>query len=164
MGYFELLNGSRIICLPLNISEKLLWEHVFEKLEEADTLIFVNTIQYPRTLKSNIYHLNKREPPPFFHSDTNAWPRSGPLCWQNIYSGCNSGNDVVLEYIFFQLCSNTEQIPQVHKIQKKLCKPPCCRSNQPLSKSHCFFAWCVLFKVAKLLFLQLFVPNDNAFA
>ena len=111
MGYFELLNGSRIICLPLNISEKLLWEHVFEKLEEADTLIFVNTIQYPRTLKSNIYHLNKREPPPFFHSDTNAWPRSGPLCWQNIYSGCNSGNDVVLEYIFFQLCSNTEQIP-----------------------------------------------------
>ena len=26
------------------------------------------------------------------------------------YSDCNSGNDVVLEYVFFQLCSNTEQI------------------------------------------------------
>ena len=28
--------------------------------------IFVNTIQYPSTLNNNIYHSNKREPPPFF--------------------------------------------------------------------------------------------------
>ena len=35
------------------------------------------------------------------------WPRSGPFCWQNPCSGCNSGFDlvVVLEYTFFQLCA-----------------------------------------------------------
>ena len=30
MGYFEFLYGSGIICLPLNISEKLHWQHLFE--------------------------------------------------------------------------------------------------------------------------------------
>ena len=91
MGYFEFLNASRI---------------------RTHRFIFVNTIQCPRTLKNNIYHSNKQEPPPFYHSDTNAWPRSGPFCWQNPCFGCNSGIDLVvgLEYIFFQLCSNTEQI------------------------------------------------------
>ena len=33
--------------------------------------VLVNTMQYPPTLKNNIYHSNKRVPPPFFHSDTN---------------------------------------------------------------------------------------------
>ena len=69
-------------------------------------------------------------------------PCSGPFCWQNPCCGSNSEIDlvVVLEYTLFQLCSNTEQISQVHKIQKKLCKPPCCRSNQPLSKFNYFSA------------------------
>ena len=79
-------------------------------------------MQYPRTMSNNTYHSgtitrfsgnhsgnttlfsgNKREPPPFFHSDTNTWPRSGPFCWQNPCSGSNSGTDLVvtLEYIFY---------------------------------------------------------------
>ena len=29
-------------------------------------------IKYPHTLKNNIYHSNKREPPPFFHLVTNT--------------------------------------------------------------------------------------------
>ena len=33
--------------------------------------IFANTIQYPRTLKNNIYHSNKWGPPLFLHLDTN---------------------------------------------------------------------------------------------
>ena len=33
--------------------------------------VLVNTMQYPRTLKNNIYHSNKRVPPPFFHLDAN---------------------------------------------------------------------------------------------
>ena len=37
MGYFEFLYGSGIICLPLNIPEKLHWQHLFEKPEEAET-------------------------------------------------------------------------------------------------------------------------------
>ena len=88
MGYFEFLNGSRIIRLLFNISEKLQWQNVFEKLEEEALS-------------------TKRELPPFFHSDTNTWPRSDPFCWQNPCPGCNSETDlvVVLECIFFQLCS-----------------------------------------------------------
>ena len=58
----------------------------------------------------------------------------------------------------WDIYSNTK-----HKIQKKLCKSHCCRSNQPLSKLRCFFAWCALFKVATFLFLEMFVPNDSAF-
>ena len=37
MGYFEFLYGSGIICLPLNIPEKLHWQHLFKKPEEAET-------------------------------------------------------------------------------------------------------------------------------
>ena len=70
--------------------------------------IFVNAIQYPRTLKNNIYHLHKWELPLFLHLDTFIcnWPRSGPFCWQDPCFGCNRGFDlvVVLENNFFQLC------------------------------------------------------------
>ena len=37
---------------------------------------------------------------------------------------------VALDYTFFQLCVNTEQISKIQKIQNKLCKSPYCRSNQ----------------------------------
>ena len=37
MGYFEFLYGSGKICLPLNIPEKLHWQDLFEKPEEAET-------------------------------------------------------------------------------------------------------------------------------
>ena len=39
--------------------------------QRLTALIFINTIQYPCTLKNNIYYSDKRVPPPFFHSDTN---------------------------------------------------------------------------------------------
>ena len=73
MKYFKFLYGSRIIWLPLNIPEVLHQQHLFEKPEEAETHRFIlrNTIQYPRTLKNNIYYWSKRVPPPLFHSDTN---------------------------------------------------------------------------------------------
>ena len=113
MGYLEFLYGSGIICLLLNIPEKLHWQHLFGKPEQAETLTFilVNTIQYPRTLQNNIYHSNKRVPPPFFHSDTN--PVFGHVLIHSFEcSSCNSGINLVvtLEYTFFQLCSNSEQI------------------------------------------------------
>ena len=37
MEYFEFLHGSRIICLPSNISDKLRWHYVFGKLKNAET-------------------------------------------------------------------------------------------------------------------------------
>ena len=37
MGYFEFLNGLSIIGLPLNISEKLHWQYLFENVKGAET-------------------------------------------------------------------------------------------------------------------------------
>ena len=73
MEHFEYLHDSRMIYLPFNFSEKLHWQHLFEKLGEAEaiiTFISVNTIQHPLILKSNIDHSSKQGPPPFFHLDT----------------------------------------------------------------------------------------------
>ena len=116
MGYFEFLHGSRIICLPLifqkNSIDKISLKS--QKKQRLITFILVNIIQYPRTLKNNIYHSSKRVPPLFFHSDTNpvfGLVRSHSFR-QNPCSGCNSGIDLVVafEYTFFQLCHNAEQI------------------------------------------------------
>ena len=71
IAYFEFLQVSRMIGLPLNIYEKLYWQHLFEKLDQARTFIFANTIQYLHILKVNIYHWKKRGPTPFSHSDNN---------------------------------------------------------------------------------------------
>ena len=71
IAYFEFLQVSRMIGLPLNIYEKLYWQHLFEKLDQARTFIFANTIQYLHILKVNIYHWKKRGPTLFSHSDNN---------------------------------------------------------------------------------------------
>ena len=116
MGYFEFLYDSGIICLPLIIPKKLHWQHLFEKPEEAEThhfyLSYYNTIPthpaeqhlpFKQTGTTTIFS---------FRYQSCVWPRSDPFFWQNPCSGCNSGIDlvVVLEYTFFQLCSNVEQI------------------------------------------------------
>ena len=56
--YFKFLDSLRKIYFPLNIPEKLHWQHLFEKPEEAKT--------------HRLYlHSNKRGPAPFFHLHTN---------------------------------------------------------------------------------------------
>ena len=62
MDYFEFLHGSKTIYLPFDISEKLHYQHLFEKLGKVETQELLN---------NNKHHLRKREPPPFFHSDIN---------------------------------------------------------------------------------------------
>ena len=132
IGYFEFIDDSRIICLPLNVPEKLHWQHLFENPEEAETyrlyLSQSNTIPthpkeqhlpFKQTGTTTIF---------LFGYQSSTWPRSDPFCWQNPCSGSNSGIHLlfVLEYTFFQLFSNTKQISQVEKIQKKPCKPLYC--------------------------------------
>ena len=116
MGYFEFLYGSGIICLPLNIPEKLHWQHLFEKPEEAETHRLYLSWYDAIHMRPEEQHL------PFKQMGTTTvfsfgyqscdWPRSGSFFWQNPCSGCNSGIDLVvaLKYTFFQLCSNVEQI------------------------------------------------------
>ena len=111
---------------------------------------------YTHALKNNIVNGGDHH---FFHSGTN------PVCGipdHSVNKTHNIGINlvVVVEYIFFQLCSNAEQISRVKKIQKKLCKPHCCHSSQllPPKVSLLFFAWCVLFKVATFLFCSCLSP------
>ena len=53
------------------ILQKNCLDNISSKHLKKQRLSFVNTIQYPHTLKSNIYHSNKQGPSQFFHSDTN---------------------------------------------------------------------------------------------
>ena len=103
-GIFQIPKWSWVICFLFNI-HKNCNENMFSKnyRQRLIAFIFINTMQYPRTLRNN-NHSNKRETPPFFHSETNIWPCSGPICWQIPCSGCNRGTDwvAILEYIFFQ--------------------------------------------------------------
>ena len=73
MGYFKIPVWLGDNLLSFEYPRKIALIALFEKPEETDFIAFtlVNTRQYPRTLKNNIYHSNKRLPPPFFHSDTN---------------------------------------------------------------------------------------------
>ena len=146
MGYFEFLHGSRIICLCMSISEKLHWQYVSKKLEEAEThclhLFEYDTIP----MHPEEQHL------PFKQTGTTIvfssgyqscnWPPSGPFCWQNLCSSCNSGTNlvVILEYTFFQLRSNTKKSCISFLLDVRCSKRP------------------------RFFFLQLFAPNDNVFA
>ena len=65
LGYFAFLWIFQKNCTD-SISSKS------QKRQRLIASILVNTIQYPRTLKNNTYHSNKRVPTSLFYSDTNS--------------------------------------------------------------------------------------------
>ena len=69
MGHSEFLHGLMLICLPLNISEKLQARRGRDS-STSSLLMWYNTHAFWRTT-SNIELLNKRGSPPYFHSDNN---------------------------------------------------------------------------------------------
>ena len=69
MGHSEFLHGLMVICLPLNISEKLQARRGRDS-STSSLLMWYNTHAFWRTT-SNIELLNKRGSPPYFHSDNN---------------------------------------------------------------------------------------------
>ena len=78
----------------------------------------------------------------FFHLDTNP-----ELSYTLVHSVDKTHALVVtVEVIWLlflkKISFNSLQTPnkQVYKIQKKICKPHCCHSNQPLSNLHCFLS------------------------
>ena len=128
----------------------------------------VNKIQYPRTLKTSIYHSNKRIPPPFFHPDTN--PAIGHAL---VHSVDKIHVLVVTVDLIWLLFLNILSFNFVPTPRKSLRFTRFRRSyvNRPLVvlTNHCqsdtaFFDWCAPFKVATLLFLLLFFPSYSAFA
>ena len=87
------------------MADELHWQHLFQKRLRLVTLIFFDTIKFPLTLKNTIQTNTIFS----FGYQYYTWPCSGPFCWQNPCSGCNSGIYlvVVLENTFFQLVSPT---------------------------------------------------------
>ena len=71
MGHFEFLHGSRLICLPLNFLENMHWQHLFEKLDESETIIAFISVNTTTPGFS------------FFGHQSCTWPQSGPFCWQD---------------------------------------------------------------------------------
>ena len=91
------------------------------------------------------------------------WPCSGPFCWQNPCSGCNSGFDlvVVLEYTFFQLFATPRKSLRFTRfIRSYVNRPVVVLTN------HCqsYTAFLLDVRRSKLpcsIFLQLLVHNDS---
>ena len=149
MGYFEFLHNWRIICLPLNIPEKLHWQQLFEKPKRQRLIAFilVSTIQYPRTMKNNIYYSNKREPPPFFLWDTNSV--LGHVLIHSVDSTLVLVATVELIWLLFLNILSSNFVPTSNKSllgwqnSEELRKPPCSCPNQP-HKLNYFSVWCAL--------------------
>ena len=74
----------------------------------------------------------------FFHSDTN--PVLGHVLVYYVDKTHVLVATLKLNWLLFLdiLCSNTQKVSLVHKIQKKLCKSPYCRSNQSFTAFSCW--------------------------
>ena len=145
------------------------------KLLEAEAIdfIFVNMIQHPCILKNNILHrniehLSKREPPPFFHSDTN-------LVLGNALVHPFEKNPVLvvtvelvwllfLNRFFFNFIQTPNKSLRFRKFRRNNVHRPVVIETNHCQSCTAFFAWCALSKVSAFLFLRLFVPNNSPFA
>ena len=136
-----------------------------QKRHRLITFILVNTRQYPRT-RQNTCHSKKREPPPFFHSDTN--PVLGHVLIHYFEcSGRNSGIDLVvnLEYTFFQLCSNAEQISvTLTRFRRSYVKTPSVVLTSHTSYTGFLLDVHYAVQSGLVSFYAAVVPDDGAFA
>ena len=157
--------------LSFKYSKKITLTSLFEKQDETEThrlcLTWYNKIPthpeeqhlpFKQTGTTTIFS---------FRYQSCVWPRSDPFIRQNPCSGCNSGIDLVvaLEYTFFQLWSNAQQISaRLARFRRSYVK--CCGVVLTTSQvTQRFWLICAaLFKVVTFLFLQLFIPDDSVLA
>ena len=121
----------------------------------------------PRTLK-NIYHSNKRGPPPFFYLDTN--PVTGHAL---VHCAAKTHVLIVRVDLILLFFLNILSFNFVATLRKSLRFTRFIRSyvNRPafVLSNHCqsYTAFLLYVPCSKLpcsIFLQLLVPNDSAFA
>ena len=138
-----------------------------QKKQRFIAFIFVNTIQYPQTLKNNIYHSNKWGPPLFLYLDkyavighvlvhsvdkTHVLDVTVDLVWL-----------LLLNIFSFNFVATPRKFRQVNKIHRSYVN----RSAVVLT-DHCqsYTAFLLDVRCSKLpcsIFLRLYVPNDSAF-
>ena len=130
------------------------------KRKRLSAFIFVNTIQYPRTLNNNICHSNKRNHHHFFI-------RIPILCHVLVHSVDKTHVLVVtveliwllfLNIYFFQLCSKSLRFTRFRRSYVN--------GNPVVLANHCqsYTAFLRCSKWPRSFFLQMFVPNDCAFS
>ena len=163
MGYFEFPDGLRIICVPLNIPEKVHWQHLFENPNRQRLIVFIlaNTIQYPRTLKSKIYHSNKRGPPLFFHLDIN------PVLGRVLIHSVDKTHVLVekgwliwllfLNILSFNFVPTPNKSLKLTRFTKSYVNHSAVFLNNRTSYTA-FFSRCAMFKVATFLFCSCLPP------
>ena len=125
-------------------------------------------MQYSRTLKNNIYHSNKRGTPPFFHLDTN------PVIGQALVHSVDKTQVLFVTVdLTWLLFLNILSFNFVAAPRKFLRFTRFIRSyvNRPavVLTNHCqsYTAFLLDVRCSKLpcsILLQLFVPNNSAFA
>ena len=136
-----------------------------QKRQRFIASIFVNTIQYPRNLKSNIYHSNKRGSPPFFHVDTN------PVTGHTLVHSVDKTHVLVvivdliwllfLNILSFNFAATPRKSLRFSRfIRSSVNRPAVLLTNN--YQSFCFM--CAVRSCHVPSFLQVFVPNDSAFA
>ena len=100
--WWDILN-SYMDWLPLNIPEKLHWQHLFRKPEEAETHCLY--LSWYNTTHPEEHHLSFKQMGTTtifsFGFQACVWSRSDPIFWQNPCSGCNSGIDLVVALKLF---------------------------------------------------------------
>ena len=168
MGYFEFLHALRIICLPLNISEKLQWQYVLEELEKVEThrlhLCWSDTT--PTHLEEQ--HLPFKQTGTYIVFSTGYQscncPRSGLFYWKKPCSGCNSGIDlvVVLNKCSFKFDPIPRKPPRFARFWRSYVNGPAVFLTNYCQVTLSFCLMCAIQSGSS--FLQLFVPNDSAFA
>ena len=139
-----------------------------QKKQRLIAFILVNAIQYPCTLKSNIYQSNKQWTPSFFHLHTNlvlghvlihsvdkihVLVVTVELIWFLIFN-----------IIYFIFAPTPNKFRRYKRFRKSYVKLPVVVLTYRTSYTVFLLDVRVLFTVVMFLFLQLFVANASSFA
>ena len=141
MGYFEFLNGWRIICLPFEYFRKIVSLTCLRKARTSrDSSLSSFLIRYNTHAPWKTTPTRKQTGGNHRH----FFIRIPILGHVLVHSGDKSHVLVVTVELIWLMFLNIFSSNFFPTLNKSL--------NQPLSKLHCLFAWSTLFKVAMFLF------------
>ena len=139
-----------------------------QKKQRLIAFILVNTIQYPCTLKRNIYQSNKQWTPSFFHLHTNLV--LGHVLIHSVDKSHVLVVTVELIWVFiFNIISfifvlTPNKFLRYKRSRKSYVKRPDVVLTYRTSYTAFLLDVRVLFTVVMFLFLRLFVANASSFA
>ena len=99
-----------------------------------------------------------------FFLDNDTWPHSGPFFWQNCLFSFWSWFGWCSRIYFFNFVSTPNKSLTFTRFKRSYVNRTVVVLTNHCQSYTAFFAWCALFRKVNFLFLQLFVPNDSAFA